>query len=209
MGLRLTLDLNSVTEADIKDVLAILYTRHTETFEAFMRDVCVEGADDDEMTPEQAFTPAPVQQPVAPPPPPVQHVTAPPPPVDVDAAGVAWNPALHAGNKAKKANGTWKARKGLGGTAPAQQQVTAPPPPPVAAPVPQVAPTTAPTGLPPPVAGPSWADVMVLVTKAFTELNNPTILAKAASVGHNAAEAMNDPGKRAALYQWLRAELGG
>lgn len=37
---------------------------------------------------------------------------APNPGAEVDSAGVPHNPAVHAGNKAKKQDGTWKARKG-------------------------------------------------------------------------------------------------
>ena len=68
---------------------------------------------------------------------------------DVDSAGVAWDPTIHAtsektGGGVKKADGTWRARAKRGGT------VTAPPPPtaaPVAAPPP---PTAAPVAAPPP-----------------------------------------------------------
>ena len=66
--------------------------------------------------------------------------TAPPPPADpdprvvfaqpdVDAAGVKWDPALHASTKAKNMDGTWKVRKRRG-SAEAAPPVSPPPPPP-------------------------------------------------------------------------------
>jgi hypothetical protein len=90
---------------------------------------------------------------------------------DVDSAGVPHNPAIHAANKAKKQDGTWKAKKG--GTAPA---VPIPPPPSIVpAPAPQPVPAPpvplSPVPLPPsapdagqpasvPSGSPSFREVM-------------------------------------------------
>ncbi len=85
----------------------------------------------------------------APPPPPAAQTPVPPPPsgdqpsqrapgqdlapaierpteVETDSAGVAWDPALHAGKKQKKQDGTWKARRGSGAdTTPSTPAATA------------------------------------------------------------------------------------
>jgi hypothetical protein len=63
---------------------------------------------------------------------------APVPGAEVDSAGVPHNPALHAGNKAKKQDGTWKARKG--------NAAPLPPTPPVPVSMP-----TPPVMVPPPI----------------------------------------------------------
>ncbi len=76
--------------------------------------------------PEPKPTPAPslavvldVTAPIPPPPPPAPPTTdqAPPP---VDKNGTPWDPELHAGNHARKQDGTWKARRGLGKSTPAE-----------------------------------------------------------------------------------------
>lgn len=61
------------------------------------------------------------------PPPPSTEVPAPPAADDaeLDSAGTPWNEALHAGNKTKKQDGTWKQRRGTGKAAtPAPPKVT-------------------------------------------------------------------------------------
>lgn len=63
---------------------------------------------------------------------PTMQVPPPPPTGEVDSAGVRWDPALHAANKAKKGDGTWKAKRGLAPevAADAQRVANIPPPPP-------------------------------------------------------------------------------
>lgn len=60
--------------------------------------------------------------------------------LEVDSAGVAWDPTIHAtsektGAGVKKADGTWRARAKRGGTATAPTPDLVAPPPPTAAPV--------------------------------------------------------------------------
>ena len=96
--------------------------------------------------------PSPVSGVVGEPP---QFLTAPPAPapsmtplpntplpaVEVDSKGVAWNAELHAGNKSKNKDGTWRARRNSGGAT--DDAPEAPPAPPAPA-----APVAAPTDTP-------------------------------------------------------------
>lgn len=101
-----------------------------------------------------AFAPPPyLSAPPAPAPSAAPLPNTPPPAVEVDSKGVAWDAALHAGNKSKNKDGTWRARRNSGGAADdtpeappapvAPVAVTPPAPPVVAAPVaPSAAPAT-------------------------------------------------------------------
>jgi len=90
---------------------------------------------------------------------------------DVDSAGVAWDPTIHAtsektGGGVKKADGTWRARAKRGGAAATYQppvtvgapDIVAPPPPTVAAPA-------APTPPPAPPAPPAQSDFVTFMQK--------------------------------------------
>jgi hypothetical protein len=96
--------------------------------------------------------------PVPPPPPPLPYfdeIPAPPGPavaLELDIKGTAWDGRIHAANRAKKIDGTWKNKRGLenkpGNVTPAA--ITVPPPPVPAAPsiaTPSVPPSTAPAAL--------------------------------------------------------------
>ncbi len=83
-----------------------------------------------------AFAPPPyLEAPVPPAPSATPLPNTPMPDLDVDSKGVPWNPELHAGNKSKNKDGSWRAKRNSG------DAPEAPPAPPAAAPVaPPVAP---------------------------------------------------------------------
>ncbi len=84
-----------------------------------------------------AFAPPPyLEAPVPPAPSATLLPNTPMPDLDVDSKGVPWNAELHAGNKSKNKDGSWRAKRNSGDAPEA-------PPAPVAAPVP-VAPPAAP-----------------------------------------------------------------
>lgn len=118
--------------------------------------------------PPAPLAPAPVPPPVVTPAPvaPVAAVSTPVPAgVEVDSAGVPHDPALHAANKAKKQDGTWKAKKGNAAAAPVPPVPTAPAA--AAAPVPPAPPAGSLPSVPGgPVQGPvTFREVMRKVTE--------------------------------------------
>lgn len=90
--------------------------------------------------------------------------------LEVDSAGVAWDPTIHAtsektGAGVKKADGTWRARAKRGGTATAPTPDLVAPPPPTAAPV--AAPTPPPTAasVAAPTAPPAQSEFVTFMQK--------------------------------------------
>lgn len=105
-----------------------------------------------------AFAPNPVAAAgyITPPVPPAASTAplpnTPPPEVDVDSKGVQWNAELHAGNKSKNKDGTWRAKRNASG---ATDDAPPPPVPPAAAA--PVAPPVPPAAVAAPVAPPAPA----------------------------------------------------
>ncbi len=85
------------------------------------------------------------------------------PAVEVDSKGVAWSADLHAGNKSKNKDGTWRAKRNSGG---AQDDAPEVPTPPAAVtpPAPPVAPPAAPVA---PVASGAPADFPAFMARVM------------------------------------------